>query len=185
MCCLLGRNIHPLSGTPIAGGSKCVAVRNTSSNARGDFSHTAGQPLPNRCFGSQIRALTVALDANHDLPVHLALERLDSPNLRQIGQVTVDGRLAGRRDESLGRDPLGPRSTRCRLHRHAADLNEATFARPDGATPSAIAVKFGDSGRSLTARDPDRNAPSAVAIGSSADWPVATANWPTRTTSPI
>jgi outer membrane receptor protein involved in Fe transport len=78
-----------------------------------------------------------------DVPIQVALEPLDSPKLRQIGEVTADGRLT----PIVGTIPSAT-ITRSDLDRLGEDpivdalqtLPGATFTRPDGGAASAIAV---------------------------------------------
>jgi outer membrane receptor protein involved in Fe transport len=145
MCCLISGNVHAISGAALAGVK--VALRggpHTTSDPRGDFALNA---KPGRYIlavaARGYAPVTVAVDADHDVPVQIGLEPLDSPKLRQIGTVTVDGRLAPidgtipsatitRTDlDTLGDD---------RIIDALATLPGATFARPDGGASSAIAV---------------------------------------------
>jgi outer membrane cobalamin receptor len=87
--------------------------------------------------------LAVAVDANRDVRVEVALESLDSPKLRQIGEVTVSGRLA----PIVGTIP-SLAITRSDFDRLGEDriidglqtLPGAAFARPDGGAFSAVSV---------------------------------------------
>jgi len=147
MCCLISGNVHSASGKPLAGVRvelRGVAGASASTDTQGDFSLSAG-PGHYQLAASVAgyAPLTVAVDADRDLPVEVELEPLDSPKLRQIGEVTVDGRLAPvvgtipaavltRSDfDLLGED---------RIIDGLQTLPGATFARPDGGASSAIAV---------------------------------------------
>jgi outer membrane receptor protein involved in Fe transport len=145
MCCLISGNVHAISGAPLAGAR--IELRggsHTTSDARGDFALTAGPGHYQLAAAARgFAPVTVAVDADHDVPVQISLEPLDSPKLRQIGQVTVDGRLA----PIVGAIPSAA-ITRSDLDLLGDDriidgletLPGATFARPDGGAASAIAV---------------------------------------------
>jgi outer membrane cobalamin receptor len=147
LCCLIGGNVHAVSGAPLAAAHidvRAATSLQTVSDARGDFSLTA----PPGVYAVAVSApgyapLTVSVDATHDVRVQIALEPLDSPKLRAIGQATVDGRLAPiqgtipsitvtRADfDALGED---------RIIDGLQQVPGATFTRPDGGAASAIAV---------------------------------------------
>jgi outer membrane receptor protein involved in Fe transport len=145
MCCLISGNVHAVSGTPLAGARiELHGGAHTTSDAHGDFALTAAPgtyelAAASRGFASE----TVEITADHDVPVQFALEPLDSPKLRQIGQVTVDGRLA----PIVGTIPSAV-ITRSDLDLLGEDriidglqtLPGATFTRPDGGAGSAVAV---------------------------------------------
>jgi outer membrane receptor protein involved in Fe transport len=147
MCCLIGGNVHAVSGVGLASARVDVnapAALHALSDARGDFSLTA-PPGTYRIAASApgYAPVTVAVDATHDVRLQIALEPLDSPKLRPIGEVTVDGRLApirgtipsvtiARADlDALGED---------RLVDGLQQVPGATFSRPDGGASSAISV---------------------------------------------
>ena len=103
--------------------------------------------------------MTIGADVEHDSKVEVALEPLDSPKLRQIGEVTVDGRLV----PIEGTIP-SVTLTRPDLDLLGADLAiqglqtipSATFTRPDGGAASAVAVvslRGPDPSESLVALD--------------------------------
>jgi outer membrane receptor protein involved in Fe transport len=147
LCCLIGGNVHAVSGAPLGAAHVDVHAATslqTVSDARGDFSLTA----PPGVYTVAVSVpgyvpVSVAVDATHDVRVQIALEPLDSPKLRAIGQVTVDGRLAPiqgtipsiavtRADfDALGDD---------RIIDGLQQVPGATFTRPDGGASSAIAV---------------------------------------------
>ncbi len=146
-CCLIAGNIHSISGTPLARAGivvRSTAARPVTADSKGNFSVvvTPGSYQ----LATSVRGyapLTVTVKADHDLDVQIALEPLDSPKLRQIGSVTVDGRLTPitgaipsvvltRSDfDRLGDD---------RIIDGLETLPGATFARPDGGAASAVAV---------------------------------------------
>ena len=104
-------------------------------------------------------AVSLTLKLEHDSSVDVALEPIDSPKFRQIGSVTVDGRLTpiegvvpaidvSRADF----DRLGDN----RVVEGLQDLPGATFTRPDGGASSAISVaslRGPDPSESLVALD--------------------------------
>ncbi|MBC5799390.1 MAG: TonB-dependent receptor [Candidatus Eremiobacteraeota bacterium] len=163
VCCMISGNVHAISGMPLAGagvvvrGSRATPV---SSDGKGDFSLLVSPGSYQLAASARGYApLTVAVKADHDVNVQVALEPLDSPKLRQIGSVTVDGRLAPivgtipsialtRSDfERLGED---------RVVDGLQTLPGATFARPDGGAASAItvvALRGPDPSESLIALD--------------------------------
>lgn len=146
-CCMITGNVHSVSGAPLAGVRvelQGPSTLRTRSDAHGNFSINAG-PGTYRLAASDVgfAPITVSVDANHDTTVSIALEALDSPKLRQIGTVTVDGRLT----PIQGTIP-SITVTRSDLDRFGNDriidglqtLPGATFARPDGGAGSAVAV---------------------------------------------
>jgi outer membrane receptor protein involved in Fe transport len=163
MCCLIGGNVHAISGAPLAGAQ--VEVRGattvrTLTDAQGNFAVTAAAGTYEVAASARGYApLTVAIRADHDTTVQVALEPLDSPKLRQIGRVTVDGRLTPVRGTipsvTLTRsdfDLLGYDN----VIQGLAQLPGATFARPDGGASSSIAVvalRGPDPSESLVALD--------------------------------
>src|SRR5471030_1854768 len=139
MCCLVTGNVHAPSGAPLANAHIVVrggVTRETTSDAKGDFSIIAGPGPQNvNALVQGYSPVTIALSLDHDTKLDVTLESLDSPKLRQIGSVTVDGRLTPitgtipsitltRADfDRLGED---------RVVQGLAALPSATFARPDG-----------------------------------------------------
>lgn len=163
VCCMVSGNVHAISGTPLAGAG--VVLRGTANapvttDRAGDFSLLVrpGSYL----LGASVRGyapVTVAVKADHDVNVQVALEPLDSPKLRQIGFVTVDGRLA----PIVGAIP-SVTLTRSDFDRLGNDriidglqtLPSATFARPDGGAASGVtvvALRGPDPSESLVALD--------------------------------
>jgi len=146
-CCLISGNVHAISGAPLAAAH--VEVRghtkvDTQTDAKGAFSVTVDPGTYEVAASATGYApATVAVDATHDTVVDVALEPLDSPKLRQIGRVTVDGRLTPIRGTipsiTLSRadlDLLGAD----RIVDGLQLVPGATFARPDGGASSAISV---------------------------------------------
>jgi outer membrane cobalamin receptor len=160
---MISGNVHAVSGTPVSGAHLVLqgpVPADVSTDANGDFILTV-QPGAYRLAASALgyASLTVAVDADHDVKLEIALEPLDSPKLRQIGAVTVDGRLAPiagtipsitvtRADlDALGED---------RIVEGLQQLPGATFTRPDGGAASAISVvslRGPDPSESLVALD--------------------------------
>ncbi len=161
MCCLISGNVHAASGTPLVGAHlELRGGAHATSDARGHFTLAAAPGEYQLAASARGYApLTVAVDASHDVPIDVALEPLDSPKLRQIGQVTVDGRLA----PIVGAIPSAtiPRSELDlfgddRIIDGLQTLPGATFARPDGGAASAVAVvalRGPDPSESLVALD--------------------------------
>ena len=163
VCCMISGNVHAVSGTPVSGAHLVLqgpVPADVSTDANGDFTLTV-RPGAYRLAASALgyASLTVAVDADHDVKLEIALEPLDSPKLRQIGAVTVDGRLAPiagtipsitvtRADlDALGED---------RIVEGLQQLPGATFTRPDGGAASAISVvslRGPDPSESLVALD--------------------------------
>jgi outer membrane receptor protein involved in Fe transport len=163
VCCMIGGNVHAISGAPLAGARVELAgtsVAPVTSDARGNFSLVAS-PGDYRLAvaASGFAPVTVAVKADRDVNVQVALEPLDSPKLRQIGLVTVDGRLAPIRgtipsvtETRSDLDLLGDD----RIIDGLEQLPGATFARPDGGAASAItvvALRGPDPSESLLALD--------------------------------
>ncbi len=150
MCCTISGNVRSASGAPLAAAvveaeaTTSTAILKTITNERGEFTLTA-PPGTYRVATSErgYASTTITLRADHDIVARFELEALDSPKLRQIGAVTVDGRLARIAGTipsvSLSRadlDALGDD----RIIDGLKDLPSLTFARPDGGAASAIAV---------------------------------------------
>jgi outer membrane receptor protein involved in Fe transport len=162
-CCLVSGNVHAISGAPIAGARtelRAGSTQTTFTDASGGFAITVS-PGNYRIVASAkgFASVTVAADVQGDTTVQIALEPLDSPKLRQIGVVTVDGRLA----PIQGTIPAVT-MTRAQLDQAGDDrvidalqfIPSATFTRPDGGAASAIAVvslRGPDPSESLVALD--------------------------------
>ena len=146
-CCLLSGNVHSTSGVPLAGVHIVVrgSVRTqTQTDAHGDFAVNVAPGSYQ--LDADVRGyapVTVAVLAAHDTKLQIALEALDAPALRQIGSVTVDGRLApiqGTIPQIQITRAAMERSGDARIVDGLQSLPGATFARPDGGADSAIAV---------------------------------------------
>lgn len=146
-CCLVSGNVHGIPGTPIVDAQ--VQVRGAVSAAAitdtlGNFALTVPKGKYRLAVSARgFASLTVAVDAIDDLNVQLGLEPLDSPKLRQIGQVTVNGRLTPIQgtipSATLTRADFD-RQGQDRIIEGLQELPGATFTRPDGGAESAVAV---------------------------------------------
>ena len=147
VCCMISGNVHAASGTPLANVGIVLrgsAAQPVTTDAKGNFSVLASPGSYE--LAASVRGyapVTVAVKADHDVSVEVSLEPLDSPKLRQIGQVRVDGRLTPIQGTipsvSLSRadfDLLGDD----RIIDGLQTLPGTTFARPDGGAASAVAV---------------------------------------------
>lgn len=99
VCCLISGTVHSPAGSPIAQARVVLRGPQTvsaSTDAAGTFAVNASAgtyelQASQRGYAS----VTVGpISVEHDTRVDVALEPLDSPKLRTIGSVTVDGRLA-------------------------------------------------------------------------------------------
>ncbi|MBD5657651.1 MAG: TonB-dependent receptor, partial [Candidatus Eremiobacteraeota bacterium] len=147
VCCMIGGNVHAISGAPLAGARVELQGATTppvTTDAAGDFSFLAS-PGTYRLAASAsgYASVTGTVKADHDTRLGVALEPLDSPKLRQIGAVTVDGRLSPINGTipsvTLTRSDFDA-SGEDRIIDGLQQLPGATFARPDGGAASAIAV---------------------------------------------
>jgi outer membrane cobalamin receptor len=99
VCCLISGFVHAPSGTPIAGARLTLhgpSVIYASSDTAGRFSVQAA-PGTYRLEASRAGYAPLAVSpilVNADVTLDVALEPADSPQLRTIGSVTVNGRLA-------------------------------------------------------------------------------------------
>jgi outer membrane receptor protein involved in Fe transport len=162
-CCLVSGNVHAISGAAIVGARAELhgtAGAATTTDAHGDF-HLTVSPGTYRLTAAAdgFAPVTIALEVDRDAAIGVALEPLDSPKLRPIGAVTVDGRLTpilgtipsvtiSRSDlDHLGDD---------RIVDGLQAIPSATFTRPDGGAASAIDVvslRGPDPSESLVALD--------------------------------
>ncbi|MGA8533359.1 MAG: TonB-dependent receptor [Candidatus Tumulicola sp.] len=98
-CCLINGNVHAPSGAPIAHAQLVVAGSThvaTTSDAKGDFS---AQLPPGRYTITAVARgyVPVAADTGDltgDAHIDIVLEPVDSPKLRTIGEVRVNGGFA-------------------------------------------------------------------------------------------
>lgn len=162
-CCLVSGNVHASSGAVVAGARtelRGAVSRVATADASGRFSLTV--PPGNYrvvTVANGYAPLTVTLDVAADSTLDFSLEPLDSPKLRPIGSVTVDGRLVPQQGTipsvTITRadlDRLGDDRVIAALQ----DVPSATFTRPDGGAASSIAVvslRGPDPSESLAALD--------------------------------
>lgn len=162
-CCSVSGTVHTVSGAPLVGARtelQGTVTRTASSDSSGRFAVTV-PPGTYRVVTTAkgFAPLAVSADVEADAKIDFSLEPLDSPKLRQIGTVTVDGRLTPvqgtipavtitRADlDRLGDD---------RVIDALQDVPSTTFTRPDGGAASAIAVvslRGPDPSESLAALD--------------------------------
>jgi outer membrane cobalamin receptor len=164
-CCLVGGSVHGISGAALAAANLVLragsAMRSGTTDAAGRFSIQAS-PGEYRLTASARGYTSVTVDVKttgHDVDVEVSLEPLDSAQLRQIGAVTVDGRLAPIEGTipsiALSRAEFEAQGDD-RIIDGLETLPGATFARPDGGAASAIAVvalRGPDPSESLVALD--------------------------------
>ncbi len=148
VCCTISGNVHAASGVPLA------AVRiearsgtnvSATSDGNGDFvlqapAGTYRLEATEKGYGP----VTVTVrTVDHDVTVAIALEPLDSPKLRQVGSVTVDGRLTPIRgalpSATITRSDFDAEGDD-RIIDGLAQLPGVTFARPNGGAASAVSV---------------------------------------------
>ena len=99
VCCALSGTVHAPSGAPIAQAQivlRGVRSAATLTDAAGHFAvDVAPGPYELHAAARGYEPVTVArVGAYADTHIDVVLEPLDSPKLRTIGSVTVDGRLA-------------------------------------------------------------------------------------------
>ncbi|MGZ3503676.1 MAG: TonB-dependent receptor [Vulcanimicrobiaceae bacterium] len=164
LCCTINGQVHAPSGQPLASASvtlRGATVTATTTDARGEFSvHTSPGRYELDARASGYGATSVGpIDVRHDSKVDVTLEPLDTPALRIIGSVRVDGRLAIQRHAVPTID-----ISRADLQRTGSDLvvqglapvPSVTFSQPDGGAPtavSAVALRGPDPSETLVALD--------------------------------
>jgi len=148
-CCAITGNVHSQAGAPLAGvqlllRSTATVAGQTSTDPSGDFSLTA--PPGDYTLTASVRGfapVTVGLALVAASNVQIALEPTNSPKLRQIGTVTVDGRLAPIQGTIPSIDVTRSELDLIGANRIVDGLEaipSATFSRPDGGPDSAISV---------------------------------------------
>ena len=146
--------MHAQSGAPLSHVRIALvgtASLDTTSDAKGNFSLKA--PQGTYVLSASVRgfsSVAIALKLDRDVSVDVALEALDSPKLRQIGTVIVDGRLAPIRGVIPSLDLTRSdfeRLGNARLIDGLQALPSVTFSRPNGGSAAAISV--------LSLRGPD------------------------------
>jgi len=119
--------------------------KDTVTDARGSFSISVSPGRYTVEVSASGYASTSAgpIDATDGTRIDVALEPLDSPHLRLIGQVTVNGALAVSRNAipsiDISRDAF-ERSGYDRVIDGLTEIPSVTFARPNGGASSAPAV---------------------------------------------
>lgn len=144
-CCLISGHVHAASGAPIADARVSVhgpTQRTAASDTAGSFAIEAPpgdyqMDVSARGFGS----VTIDLKVDHDSNADVVLQPLDSPTLRTIGTVSVDGRLAPIRGTipsiTVTRADMA-RLGQDRVLQAIAAIPSVTFAYPNGGQPGTI-----------------------------------------------
>ncbi|MDP9111251.1 MAG: TonB-dependent receptor, partial [Candidatus Eremiobacteraeota bacterium] len=163
-CCFLSGHVHDPAGVPISGARIAVSgahVRALVSDAAGFFSvNVSPGRYAIRISALGYRAVEIGpLYVNRDDAVDAALEPLDSPHLRLIGSVSVNGSSTLVRDAvptvDLSRSHM-EREGADRVIDSLAEVPSVTFARRDGGAatgPSLISLRGPDPSETLTALD--------------------------------
>lgn len=99
LCCLISGSVHTPAGAPIAHARLVLhgpATVRTSTDSSGHFSTQAATGTYQvQASGNGFAGVSVGpISVNRDVELDIVLEPLDSPKLRTIGSVTVNGRLA-------------------------------------------------------------------------------------------
>jgi len=147
-CCTINGNVRAASGAPLAAvriEARAGTDVRTTSDENGDFvlqapAGTYRLEATEKGYGP----VTVTVrTVDRDVTVRIALEPLDSPKLRQVGSVTVDGRLTPIRgalpSATISRSDFDADGDD-RIIDGLAQLPGVTFARPNGGAASAVAV---------------------------------------------
>jgi outer membrane receptor protein involved in Fe transport len=164
LCCLVSGHVLSSAGAPVAhaavdlSGTSIVATRTDAAGAFSVRIDPGTYHIHARAPGyAPTYAGPIVID--HDARIDVSLESLDSTQLRLIGSVRVDGKLALQRDavpsinvsrndmEILGLD---------RITQGLLAVPSVTFARPDGGgdtTPSLVALRGPDPSETLVALD--------------------------------
>lgn len=165
LCCLVSGHVSTPGGSPISGahvemrGAKTV---NATTDTSGAFSVRVDRGTYHvhaTAVGFAPTAAGPVVVDHDDERVDVTLEPLDTPQLRVIGSVRVDGKLALQRDavpsaivtrsdmDALGFD---------RVTQGLQQVASVTFARPDGGSESApalVALRGPDPSETLVALD--------------------------------
>lgn len=163
-CCFLSGHVHSPAGAPLSGARIIVSgtqARALASDAAGRFSAVVPPGrYAIRISASGYRAAEIGpIEVNRDEVVDAALEPLDSPRLRLIGSVSVNGTATLVRDAVPAVD-----LSRAHMEREGADrivdslaeVPSVTFARRDGGSatgPSLISLRGPDPSETLIALD--------------------------------
>jgi len=164
-CCSLSGTIHSVSGTPVSNASVMItrAARRlkTTTAADGRFTLTADPGTYEVDTIAKGYALSEAgpVEVNRDLHLDIALEAADAQNLRPIGSVYVDGRLALSRNAIPGA-VIARAEYEANGYSRILDALPAvpsiTLPRPDGgnsAAPAVVALRGPDPSETLVALD--------------------------------
>ncbi|MEO6912903.1 MAG: TonB-dependent receptor, partial [Candidatus Baltobacteraceae bacterium] len=164
LCCTVSGQVHAPSGAPLANAQVVLHGKRdltASSNPAGKFSlHLdPGSYLLDARADGYAPTSVGPVQIDHDVVLDIALEPSDSPKLRTIGSVTVDGRLALVRNAipsiTISRREMD-RAGYDRVIDSLAEVPSVTFARPDGgaaSAPSVIALRGPDPSETLVALD--------------------------------
>ncbi|HEU5479251.1 MAG TPA: TonB-dependent receptor [Candidatus Tumulicola sp.] len=95
-CCLIGGNVHAPSGAPIAHAQVVLSgtqSARTSTDVRGNFAFTVppGHYTIDAVAGGYASVQAYAGDVTADTRIEIVLEPSDTPKLRTIGEVSVNG----------------------------------------------------------------------------------------------
>lgn len=162
-CCLLQGHVLAASGTPLADARVVLtgpAQRTARTDAGGSF-HVEVPPgryeMQASAQGYVATTATIAVDRPERIDV--SLQPVDSAQLRVIGSVRVDGRLALSHDAiptvNVSRADLAALGAD-RVIDGLAEVPSVTFARPDGGAstaPSLVALRGPDPSETLVALD--------------------------------
>ncbi len=164
LCCTVSGQVHAPSGAPLANATIVLHGKDdlrAGSDSAGNFSvHLdPGSYVLDAAAAGYAPSSVGPIAVDHDVVLDIALEPVDSPKLRSIGRVTVDGRLALVRDVvpsiTLSRTAM-ERAGFDRVIDSLAEVPSVTFARPDGgaaSAPSVIALRGPDPSETLVALD--------------------------------
>jgi outer membrane receptor protein involved in Fe transport len=147
LCCVIQGFVHTQSGAPLPGVRvelRGTATMSTLSGTKGDFDLTA--PPGRYMLSASARSyasVSIALSVDREVALDIALVALDSAELRQLGTVSVDGRLV----PITGAIP-STNLSRADLDRYGDDrvidglaaVPSVTFSRPTGGAESAVSV---------------------------------------------
>jgi outer membrane receptor protein involved in Fe transport len=148
ICCIIHGNVRATTGLPVSGArieARAMSLETAQSDAAGNFDL---QAPPGHYRISVVRRgyESVSIDVatvDRDLSVNVSLEPVDSPALRQLGSVTVDGRITPIRgalpSATITRSDFDDAGDD-RIIDGLALLPGATFTRPNGGASSAVAV---------------------------------------------
>ncbi len=163
LCCLVTGHVHAASGAPLAGARVVLRgplQRALVSDAHGNV-RTQAPPGDYQIDAVATGYAPVSVDVTieHDASLDFALEPLDAPVLRTIGEVRVNGRLAPLRGTipsvAITRADMN-RLGQSLVAQALFDIPSVTFARPDGggdASIATVALRGPDPSETLLALD--------------------------------